>query len=301
MIWVPVSATAGMLQACRNAVQARLKGTLSTNGASFVRFAFGLPVAAILLAGYGFLFGGVAFPAEPTFWLWAVLGGVGQILATNFMLIAFSHRNVIAGTAYVKTETLQVALIAWAFLGEALSWLIWLGALVSMAGLLLLSFQGRKGWLGTMLRSFGTPAALTGMFAGFLFALTMIFIKLATADVPVADGTLRALTTLVAMLSLQTPLQGAYLWLREREQFAAIGREAKLCALAGFFSAVGSAFWFTGYVLAPIALVRIVGQVEALFTIGLSHFWLKEGARREEMLGLLLLVGGIILALAAKL
>ena len=62
-------------------------------------------------------------------------------------------------------------------------------------------------------------------------------------------------------------------------------------------SSLGSAFWFTGFAVAPVALVRVVGQVEVFFTLGFGHFYLREKIHTREAVALLLVGGGVVLAL----
>ncbi len=62
-------------------------------------------------------------------------------------------------------------------------------------------------------------------------------------------------------------------------------------------SAAGSVGWFSAYALAPIALVRAVGQAEILFTLAFGRFYLREGLARAELVGALLVVGGVVLVL----
>jgi drug/metabolite transporter (DMT)-like permease len=69
----------------------------------------------------------------------------------------------------------------------------------------------------------------------------------------------------------------------------------------GLLSALGSACWFTGFATAPVALVRIVGQIEVAFTMAFGHFYLKERMRRSEVAGLMLVVSGVALALIGAL
>ena len=44
-----------------------------------------------------------------------------------------------------------------------------------------------------------------------------------------------------------------------------------------------------------------MGQVEVAFTMGFAHFYLKEQMQRSEAIGLLLVVTGVVLALAGSL
>jgi drug/metabolite transporter (DMT)-like permease len=60
---------------------------------------------------------------------------------------------------------------------------------------------------------------------------------------------------------------------------------------------MGSACWFSAFALAPVALVRAVGQVEILFTLAFSRFYLKEKAKPADMVGSLVVVAGVVLVL----
>jgi len=173
---------------------------------------------------------------------------------------------------------------------------LWTGIGVGVAGVLVLSAGGQR----LQLRQIVQPAALCGLGAGFLFAMTSVFIKRATLSVETSDKVLAALTTLVAVLALQTLMQGAYVVVREREQFARIFGSWRVSGQVGLLAAMGSACWFTGFATAPVALVRAVGQVEVIFTLGFGHFYLREPLARSEALGLLTVGCGVVLALAGS-
>jgi drug/metabolite transporter (DMT)-like permease len=64
---------------------------------------------------------------------------------------------------------------------------------------------------------------------------------------------------------------------------------------------MGSACWFTGFATAPVALVRIVGQIEVAFTMAFGHFYLGERMARSEAMGLMLVACGVVLALLGAL
>jgi drug/metabolite transporter (DMT)-like permease len=127
--------------------------------------------------------------------------------------------------------------------------------------------------------------------------MTSIFVKLATRDIATDDLVLAALLTLVVVQAGQTLMQGSYVLLREPEQIAAVARTWRVSAQVGALAALGSACWFTGFATAPVALVRTVGQVEVIFTLGFSRLYLKERVKRFEIGGLMLVGTGVALAL----
>jgi drug/metabolite transporter (DMT)-like permease len=301
-IWLPATVVAGALQAWRTAVQKRVSHNMSVNAAGLVRYLYGLPFALLLVAGYELIFTSGGFPVlGRPFALFCAAGGLAQIIATNLLLLAFSHRNFVVGTAYSKTEAVQGAVLSFLLLGERLSPLSWLGIACGVIGVMVLSTGGRRMGPLDFLRALGQPAALCGIASGFFFALTAIAIRRATREVVTPDPIQAALIVLAVTVSLQVLMQGTYLMLRERDQVRAVFAEWRTAGQVGLLSSLGSACWFTGFATAPVALVRIVGQVEVAFTFAFSRFYLGERMMRSEGLGLILVVTGVILALAGAL
>jgi drug/metabolite transporter (DMT)-like permease len=289
------------VQAWRTAIQRRVSQSLSLNAAGLVRYLYGIPFTLLLLGGY-MLFVAVPVPAiAPYFLLFCLGGGLAQIIATNLLITAFRHRNFVVGTAYSKTEAVQGALLSFLLLGERLSPLAWAGIGCGVIGVMLLSTGGKRMGPGDFLRALAQPAALTGIASGFFFALTAIGIRRATQAVGGDDRILAALLVLVATVLLQTLMQGAYLMLREPGEMRRVFASWRVSGQVGLLSALGSACWFTGFATAPVALVRIVGQIEVAFTMAFGHFYLKERMQRSEAAGLLLVVAGVALALMGAL
>lgn len=297
-IWLPATLAAGALQAWRTAIQRRVGKTLSVNAAGLVRYLYGLPFAFALLALYHFVLAPGTLPRfGQLFLLFCATAGLAQIIATNLLLMAFGERNFVVGTAYSKTEAVQSAVLSWLLLGEKLNALAWLGIGAGVLGVMILSTGGKRTSASDFLRALGQPAARYGIASGFFFALTAIGIRRATMDVGTDDRILAALVVLATTVALQTVLQGAYLLWREPDQLRAVFRTWRVSGQVGLLSSLGSACWFTGFATAPVALVRIVGQVEVAFTLAFAHFYLNERLQRSEVMGLLLVATGVILAL----
>jgi len=297
-LWLPASLIAGGLQACRTAVQRKVGQSLSVNAAGLVRYLYGLPIALLLVLTYHALFRDGAIPLlSPLGLLACAAGGLCQIIATNLLLMTFGERNFVVGTAYAKTEAAQGAIISLVVLGDALSPLAWAGVVAGVVGIMVLSTGGKRMGPGDFLRALGAPAARYGLASGFFFALTAVGIRRATMDVATPDPVSAALTVLAITVAMQTLMQGAFLVWREPAQVRAVFTSWRVSGQVGLLSSVGSAFWFTGFATAPIALVRIVGQVEIVFTLCLAHYYLREPLKTSEVTGLLLVVSGVLLAL----
>ena len=299
-LWLPVTLAAALFQCWRTALQQRLRGRLSLNAAAVVRYLYGVPVGAALLALYLLAFGGGVPSPNLAFLLFCAAGGLAQILGTNLLIMAFGHRGFAVGTAYAKTEAVQGAFLALVLLGERISALAWIGIAIGVCGVLWLSLAGRSLTARELLRATAQPAALCGLAAGGGFALTSVLIKAANTALPGDDPVLRALATLVVTNVLQTAMQGGWLLAREPEQLRAVFATWRSSGQVGALSACGSACWFTGFALAPVALVRAVGQVEILFTLLFSRFYLGERPSRGEIGGALVLVLGVVLVLAGR-
>ncbi|MGN6817938.1 MAG: EamA family transporter [Sphingomonas sp.] len=297
-LWLPATLLAGALQAWRTAVQRRVSKTLSVNAAGLVRYLYGAPVAVAMMLAYQLLIAPAAVPALGRWFLpFCALGGLAQIVATNLLLMAFGERNFVVGTAYSKTEAVQSAVLSIVLLGDRLSLPTWLGIGFGVTGVMVLSAGGKRMTPAELVRALGQLAARYGIASGFVFALTTIAIRAATQEVATPDHVRAALVVLAVTVVLQTLMQGGYLVWRERDQVAKVFAEWRVAGQVGLMSSVASACWFTGFASAPVALVRIVGQVEVAFTMGFAHFYLGERTAKSEVAGLLLVAIGVVLAL----
>lgn len=298
-IWLPASLLGGLLQAWRTALQQRLRAELSVSGAGLVRYLYGLPVA-LALAAIWLVAQALPLPEfGTTYGVFVIAGALTQMVGTLLLIMAFGHRGFIVGTAFSKTEAMQAALVAALFLSEQLPLLAWVGIVAGVAGVLILALAGRGLSGREFWRALGQPAALCGLCAGSMFALAAIAVKFATAELVDVDLIGSALITLVVVMAIQTGLHLAWVIARDRDTLYAVFRHWRTSSQVGLLSALGSACWYIGFAAAPAALVRIVGQVEVIFTIGFAHFYLREPVRWHELAGLLLVVSGVVMALVA--
>jgi len=300
--WIPVTIAAALFQAWRTALQANLRHELSASGAAFVRYFYALPLDAVMLLAALWVLQ-ASWPALSWSFGWYCLaGGVAQIFGTYFLISAFAHRNYVVGTAYAKTEAVQLMLISVLIFGITLPLWAIIGMVVAMIGVMWLSLPTQKftgqAWLSASVQ----PAALLGLATGLAFALTALLLREASlmlaSDVPVL---VKALLVLFVTNSLQVLVQGGFM-----AGFAR--RDLHQCLIAwrravpvGLLSGLGSAAWFTGFALTNVALVRGLGQIEVLFTLLLGHFYLKERFTRREVWALLLVAVGVVMIALADL
>jgi drug/metabolite transporter (DMT)-like permease len=181
-LWVAVTIFAAAVQTVRFMLQKRLKGAgLSTGGATFSRFLFAAPLAALLVAGLMLAQGLSLPPTTLRFWGFALGGGVFQIVGTMCTVALFGLRNFAVGLAFTKTETVQVAIFSALVLGEAVTGTGLLAILIGLVGVILLSLPPREIGGGLWNR-----ATALGLLGGAAFGLSAIGYRGAALDL--GDG-----------------------------------------------------------------------------------------------------------------
>jgi drug/metabolite transporter (DMT)-like permease len=292
-LWIPIAIGAALAQNLRTAVQRKLKGRLSTNGANYTRFVFGVPLALAWLAALA-LGAGIPLAApNARFALALALGGVAQILGTSALLEATARRNFAAGIAFSKTEAVQAALFETLVLGAALAPLGALAIGVATAGVMLVSLaRPTTGGLRD-------PAVGYGVASGALFAISAVAFRSASLALEHPSYLMSAATTLLGAQALQTALLGGWLAWREPGQLAAVRANWRVASLAGATGTLASAGWFTAMTLTVAAYVRTVGLIELLFTFAVGHLAFRETPTAREVAGAALLAAGIALLLNA--
>ena len=298
-LWIPITIAAAFLQNLRSAAQKHLKGVMGTTGATFVRFGFGLPFALLLVAGLRLLAGWELPRPNSAFFGWAVLGGLAQILATFLLIHLFSFRNFAVGTAYSRTEPAQAALFGLLFLGERASPGALAAIAISVVGVMLISVAHVTLSLRSLLFSTVSRNALIGLASGTLFGVAAVAYRAASLSLGGPNFMMQAAVTLAVVITMQTAIMLAWMTLREPAEIARIAAAWKLSLFTGLVGASASFGWFAAMTLQQAAVVKSLAQIEMIFTFAASVFFFRERINRTEVLGCLLIVGGILVLLAA--
>ena len=296
-LWIVFTLIAALFQTWRTALQQRLRTVLSVNGASFVRFFYGVPFGLALLLAMLAGSGAHLPPPNATFLVECAIAGALQIIGTGLLILSFGFRSFAVGSAYAKTEGVQTALVAWLIAGERLRATAWLGILIGVVGVLTLSLAGHGLRLRGLLRATFQPAALCGLATGLCFAFVSVLIKWANLALHGGHPIIQAIYALVVTNVMQTVLLGGWLLWREPRQIIASLATWRRSVWVGAMSAVGSGCWFAAFALAPVGLVRSLGQMEVPFILLFSHFYLQERMKRSDIAGLFLVAGGVVFVL----
>jgi drug/metabolite transporter (DMT)-like permease len=293
-LWIPFTLIAALGQVARNAMQRHLTGPLGTWGATNIRFLFGFPFSILFFAAV-LVFSGDALPRPSLmFWPWLVLGALSQIVGTGLMLLAMNERSFVATTAYLKTEAIQTAIFGFIFLGDHLTLTKMAAILIATIGVIITALRpgGEKGLVELRPTVLGLAAAAT-------FALSAVGFRGAIITVDGVSFVTAASFTLVLGLFLQTLILTIYLLVRAPDVLQKIFRLWRSSMFAGFMGAFSSQFWFLAFALTAAANVRTLALVEVLFAQAVSYFSFKQPVSARELFGIVLIVAGVALLVAA--
>ncbi|MBU1438263.1 MAG: DMT family transporter [Gammaproteobacteria bacterium] len=290
-MWILFTLLAAFMQAWRNAFQKQLSVDVNVLGVTLARFIYASPLAAIYLW---------ILYREPSaqmpqfsshFVFFVVAAALMQILATALMVVLFKQKNYAIGVGLAKSEAIFAAVLGVLFFASHLTPLGWLGVLVGGIAVFLLSGL-------SSFKTISWPTVLIGSASGLAFALTSLWVREASLalGLPFPYG---AAWVLLFVISLQTIILLVYLTLRDRASLIALWQRPRLTVLTSVTSCIGSLGWFTAMSLEIVPLVKTLGQVEVLFTLLISAFFFKETLKKQDYLGLALIVVAALLVMWA--
>jgi drug/metabolite transporter (DMT)-like permease len=291
-LWVPIVVWAALAQTARNAAQRSLVAQAGTLGATLSRFLYGIPFAAawvLLLHALPASAGPIpAFHAG--YFGWLLLGALGQLGATAFLLAAMKERNFVVGVAYSKTDALQVALFGALFLRELPGPLTIVAIALATAGVILLSLPQKPVDGG----AWTSRAGWFGLGSGAGFALSAVGYRGAALQLPEVSPWLTGAWGVLLAQTIQTVLLGGWLAWRSRAALKATVTAWRMSTVAGATGALASIGWFTAFALTTAANVRTLGMVEVVFSYLVSHRLMREKIARIEQAGLALVLIGLL-------
>ncbi|MEZ9157775.1 multidrug transporter [Vibrio lentus] len=279
--WIAFTLLAAFSQSWRNAFQSKLAGTMSVAGVTLARFIWAGPIALIYLYSL-YQWQPVSTPSfSGEFIFYIVAAAIMQILATGLMVMLFKLENYAIGAGLAKCEAPVSAVLSVLFFGTALTITGWVGVLIGTLGVLIMSSS--SGW-----RSLSPKVFLLGMACSTAFALTSLWVREASLSIglPFPHS---AAWVLFLVISLQTVIICTYLFFRERDTLRQIFTKSKLVVMTSLASVIGSLGWFSAMSLQAVPYVKTLGQVEVVFMVLISYFWLGQSIARKDILALILL------------
>ncbi len=296
-LWIVITLVAATTQTLRSAGQKQMQSVLGDFGASYIRFSYALPFAAIWLYAVMQATDQSLPETNMDFWIWVSIGGLMQVIFTVLLLTLFNHRNFAAGTAFSKTEVLQAAIFEALIIGEFVSFQIGVAIAIGVFAILMLSLHKSHKSSQNLFQSMASTQSLIGLAAGAFLGLSTVSFRAATDALATGDVVLRASMSAVTSVFLQTLVMGIFMAVMARQALKDSFIHWRKAWPVGLFGAITTACWFTAFSLENVASVRAVGQVELLITLGVSVLFFKEKITRIELVALLLLTLSIVLVL----
>ncbi len=204
------------------------------------------------------------------------------------MVALFAKRNFAVGITFKKTEILQAALVGFVVLDDRISG-AGLGAiLLGFVGVGVLSLKRLSDF------SFENKAALLGLLAGALFALSAVAYRGALLQLSSDSAFMRALITLSVVTASQTIAVTAWLACFQPGQIATALRAWRAGVVIGLAGMGGSIAWFAAFALQNAAYVFAVGQVEVIFLILAGRIVFGEHLSRREIVAIALVTSSVL-------
>ena len=244
-----------------------------------------------LLPFYGGLDALAAIPAAA--WPWLVVSVLALLVVGDTL---YFRSMDLAGVSWAmpvaSVNPLWAVLLAWVFLDEPLSWTLVLGALLVIAGVVLV---GRSAGSLVVDRPVDPGdrrrGILLALLVSVLWAVGQVALKPATEGIHsvVANSVRQPLGML--MLLVLTLREGRWRALRklDRQSWAVIG----VASLVG--TGVGSLFFVLAIQLAGAGRTAVLTSTAPLLAIPFSMLWLHERPTRWTLAGTLLTTLGIVL------
>jgi drug/metabolite transporter (DMT)-like permease len=296
-LWVLFTLIGVLIQSTRTVLQKRLIGRLSVAGSTYARFLYGAPVAWLMVAGIA-IAAGEALPQPGwMFFVYALAGGLTQILGNAVFIHLIGSSNFAVITTYIKTETVIGALFSFMVLGDRLSPMGLTGVLVTVLGVAVLSTAKTEGGLRRVL---GARDMLYGVGVGALYAVASTSYRGAILSLEAPNLALAALFTLACVSLMQSVGMGLYLRILQPEVLRETFKAWRSAGWVGITGAGASAAWYMAFSLQVTAYVLAVGQVEVLIAYLSSHFLFKERTKGGEIAGILVTLAGIITVVLSR-
>jgi drug/metabolite transporter (DMT)-like permease len=297
-LWAIAALTAALGQSVRSVIQKRSRQSLGIFGSAFVRFVFAVPLASVVL---------ITLISEPwrhyadfplAFYFWVAMAGTMQIFLTIILGYAFEQRNFATSIALSKTDVLQAAFFEMLLLAvipdtrSAIAIGIGLLAVFIMAKgraqPRVVSVSMTSNWMSVSL----------GLGAGFAQAMCAVLYRVALETLEGQDYFANAIMTSVAAIYFQTLALGLFMVFFHRQQLRDSVRSGPVSFAAGTIAAITTFMWLFAFSLNGVAPVRMVGQVEIVFSLMFSVWFFKERVTRTELIGAAAIILSVLILLS---
>ncbi len=301
MSWVAFSLAAVAFQTARNGLARSLSGRISPLLNSWARFAFTLPLAALLSGGIALREG---WPALSGAFLLVCAGAaVAQLLANVALVSAFRLSNFAQSIVFHKLEVLITAVVGVLLFAERPSAQGWAGMLLSTAGVVAMSLaRGASGplWRRALPADAGSLLSLTAavgiVIASFLAKAAVQAFRAANPDA--TGGLFEAVGHSVFHVAwIEVALLTAAVAAARPAEFRKVPVHWARMFWIGATGFAASMAWFWAFAVGLVAYVRAIGQIESVVAVVIALRVFQETQARRQIPGTALVVIGLALVL----
>ena len=310
LFWIFLGLFAAGTHVARNLYQRRLvrplgdRPALSRDVANAARYWVGLPFAVLVLVWLLPL-----SPVQPQLSgraiLFAMLGGLAQIIATDMLIRLFQRRAFGIGIAYQSTDNLMsatlgplgiAALFGLSLADDQIGVWDWLGLILATLGVIMQSFLS----LDRTQRVFDWVSLLLGLGCGLAFTVTGVAYTEAVRTLgldreTVVSALLAGVTVLVMALAFQSLLMAIWVQVRAPGQWAMIRQRGGDVVAIGLTSVLGSLALFTAFGLQHPALVSTVKNLDIPLSLLAAFILYREIPSRWEWIGITLIFASVVI------
>ncbi len=283
-MWFGLALLAALFQVLRNVSMKHLGHTLDDTINVWGRFTFILP----FLAGF-VLWHGIP-PLQPGFWLYVVLFGVSQTIATLSLSKALKLSDISIVSSLWKISLLFLVFVAFVTLGEVPTPLGLAGIVLSAVGVYLLNVRKNQITVWAPLRELFIDRGLRfTLLAALFYAPSVVLIKqvIIRSD-PYFSNLMAYLAASLVVLPLAIRCSATH--------FVQVPRHWPAFCSMGLFACLSSVCQSIAYQLTLTTYVEAVKQTEILFALVIGAVVFQEHARVRAILpGSLTMLFGIIL------
>ncbi|MGL1890324.1 MAG: DMT family transporter [Spirochaetaceae bacterium] len=298
-MWIIFSLIATLSQVTRNLFSKQLVSSYPVMVIALSRFIYALPVVLISYLTLANIKGSVNIDSS-LFFLWALLMGICQILATYFRVSLFRYKSFAVSLTIVQIDTIIVAIIGVLFLKEYLNVYAWIGLLTATTGLILASFSKNRVTLENIKNSLFTKSSLIALLTGLFLALAGVCAKQTFSYISGPNNILESLFSLSFILISEISVLLPISLYREKSSVLLLFKKPIKPMIIGICSGIGSFCWLTAYSLTNIAYVRTVGQLEFIIATLITVYYFKEKIFKLEITGMIMVSLGTLILIFLK-
>ena len=299
-LWIPITIAATVIQNVRAVGQRWLLGRVSVGAAAYGRFFYGFPLTLLFLIAVCAIDGRAPPAPSLRFLAFATVGALSQSLGNEMFVRLVRSSNFIVMTTYSKMETVFSPVFSFFLLDDRLSVAGVTGIVVAVLGVMLMASARSASSLGALIGACLRAPASQGILVGAIYAVTSTSYRAAAFEVGDVGFAMQGLTLLAWATGIQAVAGGIYLAWQGSPVLSEVFREWRYVVWIGITGVSASACWLCAFALQKTGYVLAVGQIELVFAFVASHLLFKERAHRNELVGILVTVVGILLVVMAR-